>query len=114
MDGVALPDSPTWPTCQPIPVVAAPLVERRARATQASSQGSASSQQGGEDGGSPLERACARAAADFWVRLRSFAALGVPRRGWGQVGPNHPVLSVVDGRLRVAQLVVFDAQEAAD
>ncbi len=77
-------------------------------------QGSASSQQGGEDGDSPLERACARAAADFWVRLRSFAALGVPRRGWGQVGPNHPVLSVVDGRLRVAQPVVFDAQEAAD
>lgn len=32
--------------------------------------GSASSQQGGEDTASPLARACARAAADFWVRLQ--------------------------------------------
>ncbi len=34
-------------------------------------------------------------------RLRSFAALGVPRHGWDEVGPDHPVLAVEGGRLRV-------------
>ncbi len=60
---------------------------RWARATQASSQGSAVSQQGGEDRGSPLERACARATADSWVRLRSFAALVMAEGRWGPTIP---------------------------
>ena len=39
------------------------------------------------------------AVADFWASLRHFALLGVPRRGWTQVGALHPFLRVVEGRL---------------
>ena len=40
------------------------------------------------------------AIANFWARLQGFAHLGVPRAGWGAVGPTHPFLRVVGGRLR--------------
>lgn len=40
-----------------------------------------------------------RAVSDFWGRLQGFAMLGVPRQGWELVGPRHPILRVVDGRL---------------
>jgi hypothetical protein len=53
--------------------------------------------------GTPLEVARARAVLDFWQRVQGFAELGVPRRGWEDVGPDHPILSVVDGRLVCAQ-----------
>ncbi len=33
------------------------------------------------------------------LRLRPFAALGVPRHGWEDVGPNRPALAVEDKRL---------------
>ena len=52
---------------------------------------------------SPLEVAKGRAVLDFWQRVQGFAELGVPRRGWGGVGPDHPILSVVGGRLRCSQ-----------
>ena len=58
---------------------------------------------GGAAAGSPLEVARARAVLDFWQRAQGFAELGVPRRGWEDVGPDHPILSVVDGRLVCAQ-----------
>jgi hypothetical protein len=35
-----------------------------------------------------LERAITRVVVDFWGRLRGFAALGLPRKGWAQVGPD--------------------------
>ena len=41
-----------------------------------------------------------RAVADFWGRLHGFAQLGVPRRGWGSVGPHHPVLRIAGGGLQ--------------
>ncbi len=46
-----------------------------------------------------LERAITRVVVKFWVRLRGFASLGLPRRGWGQVGPRHPFLRGVAGEL---------------
>ena len=48
---------------------------------------------------------CRVAVADFWSRLRGFAALGVPRKGWRLVGPAHPVLRVEAGRMCVADPV---------
>jgi len=45
------------------------------------------------------EQALRRAVPDFWGRLAGFAQLGVPRQGWDSVGPRHPILRVVDGRL---------------
>ena len=55
---------------------------------------------GGVMAGSALrDRAIQRVVADFWVRLRTFAALGVPRSGWEAVGPHHPWLRVVAGCL---------------
>ena len=33
-----------------------------------------------------------RGVVDFWSRLRGFAALGVPTKGWGVFGPQHPLL----------------------
>ncbi|PNH09547.1 LINE-1 reverse transcriptase [Tetrabaena socialis] len=49
-----------------------------------------------------VEVAKARAVLEFWQRLRGFAELGVPSRGWGEVGAEHPILSVEDGRMRCA------------
>ena len=37
--------------------------------------------------------------AKFWALLRDFAALGLPRKGWGDVGVDHPFLFVTGGRL---------------
>jgi hypothetical protein len=53
----------------------------------------------------PRPAAAALAAgvvAQFWAHLRDFAELGLPVRGWGDVGPDHPFLRVVGGRLEVA------------
>lgn len=50
----------------------------------------------------PVEVAKARAMLEFWQRVRGFAALGVPRRGWDGVGPDHPILAVVNGCLQCA------------
>ena len=36
---------------------------------------------------------------EFWALLRGFAALGLPQKGWAAVGPRHPFLRVVSGRL---------------
>ena len=48
-----------------------------------------------------LETAKGRAVLDFWQRVRGFAELGTPRRGWEGVGPDHPILSVdEEGNLR--------------
>ena len=46
-----------------------------------------------------LERAITRAVVSFWARLRGFAVLGLPKKGWGLVGPRHPFLRVVSGAL---------------
>ena len=46
-----------------------------------------------------LERAITRVVVAFWVRLRGFAALGLPSKGWDSVGPRHPFLRVVGGVL---------------
>ncbi len=54
-------------------------------------------------GPSLLERAITRVVVDFWGRLRGFAALGLPRKGWGQVGPRHPFLRGVAGELQCAR-----------
>ena len=37
--------------------------------------------------------------ADFWARLASFAALGLPPRGWDTVPPDHVFLAGVSGRV---------------
>ncbi|GLC39848.1 hypothetical protein PLESTB_001292900 [Pleodorina starrii] len=58
---------------------------------------------------SPLDRARARAVTDFWARLRSFAALETPRHGWDRVGPQHPILAVVEERMRCAAPVEITA-----
>ena len=58
---------------------------------------------------SPLDRARARAVVDFWARLRSFAGLGVPRRGWDRVGPQHPILAVAGEQGRCAAPVEITA-----
>ncbi|PNH12411.1 hypothetical protein TSOC_000628 [Tetrabaena socialis] len=55
-----------------------------------------------------VEMAKARAVLEFWQRLRGFAALGVPRRGWDEVGSDHPILSVADGRMRCAHPAGLD------
>ncbi|GIL87818.1 hypothetical protein Vretifemale_15866, partial [Volvox reticuliferus] len=49
---------------------------------------------------SPLDRARARTVADFWTRLHSFAALGIPKYGWDRVGPQHPILAIVGAQMR--------------
>jgi hypothetical protein len=54
-------------------------------------------------GPSLTERAISRVVVEFWGRLRGFAALGMPRRGWGQVGPRHPFLRVVAGELHCSR-----------
>jgi hypothetical protein len=46
-----------------------------------------------------MERAITRVVVEFWGRPRGFAALGLPRKGWGQVGPRHPFLRGVAGEL---------------
>ena len=54
----------------------------------------------------PVARAKARAVSDFWARLHSFAGLGVPRRGnWERVGPNHPIIAVINNTLQCADPV---------
>lgn len=50
----------------------------------------------------PLQEACLRAAALFWSALRSFAALGMPKRGWQDVGTSHPILWVSGGQVHCA------------
>jgi hypothetical protein len=50
-------------------------------------------------GPSLLERGITRVVIDFWGRRRGFAALGLPRKGWGQVGLRHPFLRGVAGEL---------------
>lgn len=67
-----------------------------------------------EPSGAPadqLEVAKARAALEFWQRVQGFAELGVPRRGWDSVGPDHPIISVVDGRLRCVQPAGLGGEE---
>ena len=54
-------------------------------------------------GPSLMERAISRVVVEFWGRLRGFAALGVPRRGWDQVGPRHPFLRVAAGELHCSR-----------
>ena len=54
-----------------------------------------------EDPPAPLEIAKAEAVTGFWRRLYDFAGLGVPRKGWREVGPAHPLLAVQGGRIRV-------------
>lgn len=49
------------------------------------------------------ERAITRVVVEFWGRLRGFAALGLPKKGWGQVGPRHPFLRVVAGELQCSR-----------
>lgn len=57
-----------------------------------------------EDGApSPLEVAKAEAVTGFWRRLHEFAGLGLPRKGWREVGVGHPLLAVQNGRIRVQQ-----------
>ncbi|KAG1675025.1 hypothetical protein FOA52_002682 [Chlamydomonas sp. UWO 241] len=47
-----------------------------------------------------VERAGALATMDLWNALASFAEGGVMPRGWaGVVGPTHPYVGVVDGKL---------------
>jgi hypothetical protein len=55
-----------------------------------------------------IEMAKARAVLEFWQRLRGFAELGVPRRGWEEVGGDHPILSVVNGRMHCAHPAGLD------
>ena len=50
-----------------------------------------------------LERAITRVVVTFWSRLRGFAALGLPRKGWDSVGPRHPFLRVVSGVLECSR-----------
>jgi hypothetical protein len=50
----------------------------------------------------PVEVAKARAVLEFWQRVKGFAELDVPRRGWEGVGADHPILAVVDGRFQCA------------
>ncbi|GLI70416.1 hypothetical protein VaNZ11_015193 [Volvox africanus] len=62
---------------------------------------------------SPLDRAQARTVADFWARLHSFAALGIPHYGWDQVGPQHPILAIVGTQMRCADPVDITNHGAA-
>jgi hypothetical protein len=41
-------------------------------------------------GPSFLERTITRVVVEFWGSLRGFAALGLPMKGWGQVGRTWP------------------------
>ena len=90
-----------------VSLAALSAMERARAGLRAATRGHAS--QPGEEtqeptaAGTPLEVARARAVLDFWQRVQGFAELGVPRRGWEDVGPDHPILSVVDGRLVCAQ-----------
>jgi hypothetical protein len=58
-------------------------------------------------GPSLQERAITRVAiikafwGHFW--MRGFAASGLPRKGWGEMGPRHPFLFVVAGELRCSR-----------
>jgi hypothetical protein len=45
------------------------------------------------------EQAIQTAVIDLWGRIKSFAALGIPRKGWDEVGEQHPFLRIVNGRL---------------
>ena len=51
-----------------------------------------------------LERAITRAVVSLLARLRGFAALGLPKKGWVLVGPRHPFLRVVSGGLECSWL----------
>lgn len=46
-----------------------------------------------------LVRIGAYVVADFWARLASYAALGLPPPGWSSVPGDHPFLANVDGRV---------------
>ncbi len=82
----------------------------RARTRAAEAQPTQQQQQEAA-GPTALERARSIAIADFWARLKGFAALGVPKKGWRQVGPHHPLLAVAGGRVRCANPVGFAAAE---
>ncbi|PNH01666.1 hypothetical protein TSOC_012430, partial [Tetrabaena socialis] len=43
--------------------------------------------------GHSIIRVSAETVADFWARLRGFAAMGLPPRGWGQVPLVHHFLA---------------------
>jgi len=58
-----------------------------------------------------LEQAITRAVVSFWARLRGFAALGLPKKSWGLVGPRYPFLRVVSGVLECScseELLLMD------
>lgn len=59
----------------------------------------------------PVEVAKSRAVLEFWQRLRGFAELGTPRRNWGGVGPDHPILAVAEGRMQCAQPAALGGDE---
>ena len=50
-----------------------------------------------------MESAISQVVADLWSRLKGFAALGLPRKGWNAVGPRHPFLRVVSDKLICAR-----------
>ena len=54
-------------------------------------------------GGVVADAVAAGAVAKFWTLLHDFAGLGVPRKGWGAVGADHPFLRVVGGVLVCAE-----------
>jgi hypothetical protein len=76
-------------------------------AAAAAPGGAADAEAGGPSPPSPLDVAKARAVADFWQRLVGFAELGLPPKGWGDVGSANPILSVVDGELRCCPAVAL-------
>ena len=45
------------------------------------------------------DMAARRAVSDFWSGLYGFAELGLPRKGWAEVGARHPILQVQNGCL---------------
>jgi hypothetical protein len=51
----------------------------------------------------PREHARPNSRRHFWDRLRGSVALGLPRKGWGQVGPRQPFLRGVGGKQRCAR-----------
>jgi hypothetical protein len=44
-----------------------------------------------------------RVVVKFWRRLQGFEALGLPRKGWGQVGPRYPFLRGLAGELHCSR-----------
>ena len=63
----------------------------------------AASRRRGLEATAVLPQVMERAVMEFWANLEGFAPLGVPKRWWGGVGPGHPFLRVVEGRLVCAR-----------